>query len=143
MSGRTDLGKELPGNAYQEVALGAPETKPTMLPGFGQPEGEAPEVALTLAERWEAYDKAHPEVYEAIRQLAYDWKRRTGRDRLGIAALFEVARWQLSIQTGETPSLNNSFRSFLARKLMREEPGLDGLFETRRSVADETLDLAS
>jgi hypothetical protein len=101
------------------------------------------EPTLTLAERFKAYDDAHPEVYETIKRLAYDWKRQTGRDRLGIAALFEVARWQLSIQTGESPSLNNSYRSFFARKLMREESALAGMFELRRSAADDEFELAS
>lgn len=92
---------------------------------------------LTLADRFEAYDEAHPEVYAILRRLAFEWKRRTGRHRLGIAALFERARWELSVQTGESPSLNNDYRSFYARKLMRDEPALAGMFELRRSVADE------
>lgn len=92
---------------------------------------------VTLADRFEAYDKAHPEVYATLRQLAFEWKRRTGRHRLGIAALFERARWELSLQTGESPSLNNDYRSFYARKLMRDEPDLSGMFELRRSAADQ------
>ncbi|MEK8107431.1 hypothetical protein NKG94_23940 [Micromonospora sp. M12] len=34
------------------------------------------------------------------------------------------------------PSLNNDYRSFYARKLMRDEPALVGMFELRRSAAD-------
>ncbi|MEV4212930.1 hypothetical protein [Micromonospora sp. NPDC049662] len=94
------------------------------------------EQPATLAERFETYDEAHPEVYATLKALAFEWKRRTGRHRLGIAALFERARWELSLQTGETPSLNNDYRSFYARKLMRDEPALEGMFELRRSAAD-------
>lgn len=98
---------------------------------------------LTLAERFEAYDEAHPEVYRTLVKLAFEWKRRTGRHRLGIAALFERARWELSLQTGESPSLNNDYRSFYARKLMRDEPSLTGMFELRRSAADKWMAVAS
>ncbi|WP_422734010.1 hypothetical protein ACN26Y_29925 [Micromonospora sp. WMMD558] len=92
---------------------------------------------VTLAEKFEAYDSDHPEVYATLRALAFEWKRRTGRHRLGIAALYERARWELSLQTGESPSLDHNFRAFYARKLMKAEPSLDGMFELRRSVADE------
>lgn len=97
---------------------------------------EPVEPTLSLAERFQLFDQGHPHVFETLRTLAYDYKRRTGRDRVGVSALWERMRWELSVQTGETPVLNNSYRSFFARKLMLE-PGLEGLFETRRSVADE------
>jgi hypothetical protein len=95
-----------------------------------------------LAERFRTYDAEHPEVYAALVRLARQWVRRTGRHRLGIAALFERARWELGLQTGESPSLNNSYRSFYARKIMAQEPDLAGLFEVRTSVADQAQEAA-
>jgi len=94
----------------------------------------------SLAERFRAYHAAHPEVYAALVRLARQWVARTGQHRIGIAALYERARWELAIQTGESPSLNNSFRAFYARLIMAQESDLADLFETRRSAADSPSD---
>lgn len=105
---------------------------------------EEPDAPLTLAQRFERFDAANPRVFQTLRELAYEWIEQTGRRKLAIATLFEVARWRIAIQTtGEPFRLNNDFRSWYARKLMREVPDLDGVFELRRSVADEALGRAA
>ena len=40
---------------------------------------------------------------------------------------------------GDPFKVNNTFRARYARLLMRQEPALAGVFETRRSDADEAL----
>jgi hypothetical protein len=40
---------------------------------------------------------------------------------------------------GDEFKLNNDYRAPYARLIMRREPDLDGLFETRRSIADEVV----
>lgn len=80
---------------------------------------------------WE-FHAAHPEVYEELRQLALDAKRR-GRDRLGMKMLFEVVRWNRLLRTGDRGfKLNNNFTAYYARLLMEREPELRGMFETRK-----------
>ena len=119
----------------------SPETHPDLFTVLDDPPHiERP---LTLAERFQAFDEANPHVTELLVRLARDWKRDTGRDRLGIAMLWERLRWELSVRTTETPVLNNDYKAFFARKLMTEYPDLVGLFETRRSAADDSLGRAA
>lgn len=62
------------------------------------------------------------------------------RRRLSINLLFERLRWYTEIETqGDPFKVNNTFRAWYARLLMRQEPALAGVFETRRSDADEAL----
>lgn len=111
------------------------DRRPTNIPPRSiQPADDTPR---TLAERFRKFDQDHPQVYATLLWLAREWRRRTGRTRVGIAALYERARWELAIQTGESPSLNNDFRAPYARKIMAEHEDLRDLFETRRSQADQ------
>jgi hypothetical protein len=89
----------------------------------------------TISERWEAFDAAHPYVYETIRRLALDAVRE-GRKRIGIGELWEVARWKLHVHAEENSyALNNDFRAVVSRLLMEREAELVGVFETRQRKA--------
>lgn len=91
----------------------------------------------TLAERFERFDSENPHVYKALLDLAREWKRRMSDQRVGIGALFEVARWRIMLATNDpTFKLNNSYRAFYARKLMLHNPDLSGMFQLRFSEAD-------
>lgn len=86
----------------------------------------------SIDERFEAFRAAYPEVLEYIRKLAIHAVR-AGRTRLGIAQLWEVARWNLWSEAREKGyKLNNDFRAPAARWLMATEPELVDVFETRR-----------
>lgn len=86
---------------------------------------------LTIQEGFEAFHRANPWVYEALRRLAVDLANR-GHERIGIGMLFEVLRWHYTRAThGDEFKLNNNYRSRYARRLMDREPGLAGRFETR------------
>jgi len=79
------------------------------------------------------FHRDHPEVYEALRNLAFEWKA-AGHDRIGIATLYEVLRWQRGLAglvDDDGFRLNNNFRSRYARLLMSNEPELVGMFDTR------------
>ncbi|MGE3276756.1 MAG: hypothetical protein AB7O67_16715 [Vicinamibacterales bacterium] len=85
-----------------------------------------------------AYHQANPQIYDKLRDFALEAKA-AGRERLGIAVIFERLRWYTAVearQDGEPWKVNNSWRAFYARLLMEQEPELDGFFETRRSHAD-------
>lgn len=89
----------------------------------------------TIAERFEAWHKQHPEVYARLVSLAREAKR-MGMDRYGIKALWEVARWSLFVDKGgEEYALNNNHTALMARLIMRQESDLDGFFETRQRRA--------
>lgn len=97
---------------------------------------------LTPPEKFESFHNANPGVYCVLVELTRQ-AQRSGRTKVGIKALFERARWELSIATDETaPKLNNDYTAYYARLIMRQEPDLAGIFEVRRSAADEILGAA-
>lgn len=84
-----------------------------------------------IQEKFEAFHAENPGVYAELVKLALR-VRGAGRARYGIATLFEVMRYRRDIQTsGDVFKLNNNFRALYARKIMEENPELDGLFATR------------
>ena len=88
----------------------------------------------TIQYQFERFHGNHPEVYDALRALAYRAKDR-GRTKLSIKMLFEVVRWEWTISglpdESELWKLNNNYHSRYARLLMRQDPALAGIFETR------------
>lgn len=90
-----------------------------------------------------AFDRFHadnPRVYEVLVRLAREWVGRFGSHKLGIATLFERTRWEIALATTDADfKLNNNFRAYYARLIMRQEPDLEGLFDLRASKADEWI----
>jgi hypothetical protein len=92
----------------------------------------------SIAQRFAEFHAKSPEVYSTLVALARQWVAKTGRRRLGIATLFERARWELAISTCDPDfKLNNSYRAYYARLIMAQEQDLNGLFALRKSQADE------
>src|SRR5215469_13235406 len=88
------------------------------------------------AASFEAHHAANPQIYETLKRFALDAVR-AGRTHLGIAMLYERARWYTMVETkDDTFKLNNTWRAYYARKLMTEVPELRDLFETRKAKAD-------
>jgi hypothetical protein len=85
----------------------------------------------TIQERFEEFHRLNPHVYETLKAMCYDLKS-LGIRRWSINGMFEVLRWQHAIHTQGDPDfrLNNNHRSRYARMLV-QEPGLAGFFETR------------
>jgi len=81
-----------------------------------------------------AFHAANPHVYIALRDLAREWLQE-GKTKCGIALLYNVARWRLSLRTeGEGLfELNDHYQAFYARALMYFEGDLDGMFNTRQA----------
>jgi hypothetical protein len=90
-----------------------------------------------------AFDRFHaenPRVYEVLVRLAREWVNRFGGHKLGIATLYETARWEISLATNAPDfRLNNNFRAYYARLIMAQERDLTGLFDLRASKADEWI----
>ncbi len=87
----------------------------------------------SIEERFQAFHRANPQVYRAMRRMALDLKRR-GFRRYSSDALMHALRWHAAIQLGPTDvyKFNDHFTSRFARLLMSDEPELAGFFETRR-----------
>lgn len=92
-----------------------------------------PKVAreATIQERFESFHKANPHVYVALRALALQMLG-SGVKEYGIKGLFEILRWQFSVQTkGEPYRLSNDFTSRYARMLVEKNPELGTFFAFR------------
>lgn len=91
----------------------------------------------TTAQRFEIFHRENPHVYRTLVRLAREWIERTGQRRVGIKSLYEVARWQIQMETSDAAfKLDNTFTAYFARLIDEQEPDLSGLFEFRRSQAD-------
>jgi hypothetical protein len=95
----------------------------------------------TIEERFIEFDEKNPHVFEKLREFALQMKRSRGvkhtgraRSKYSMKALWERLRWHVMFEMecrGEW-KLNNNFTALFARKLMEEEPELEGFFETRK-----------
>lgn len=92
-----------------------------------------------IESEFEAYHAANPHVYEKIREFALAAKA-AGRSRFGINMLHERVRWYTKVEAlGDQWKLNNNYRPYYSRLLMKQEPDLAGFFETRTAKADAEL----
>lgn len=87
--------------------------------------------------RFVAFHKRNPHIY------AIGEARDRGATKLGIGQLWEVMRWQMhDYRTSDDASsyrLNDHYRSRYARLIERENPALEGIFETRALRSSSTL----
>jgi hypothetical protein len=86
-----------------------------------------------------AFHQANPLVYEKLRDLALNLRRK-GIDHYGIKALFEVVRFHHALSTNDPDyKLNNNFTSLYSRLLMDNETELQGFFRTRERIPSALL----
>ena len=89
----------------------------------------------TIQEQFEKFHYANPHIYIRLVSMANQAKR-AGRRKIGMQMLFEVMRWNSIVQTeGDEFKLNNNYCAHYARKIMAENPHLDGIFEVREQRA--------
>lgn len=96
--------------------------------------------AATNSEKFDEFHAGHPAVYDVLVRLAREWVAATGRRKLGIATLYERARWEIALETGDADyKLNNNYRAYYARLVMYQERDLCDMFDMRWSEADEWI----
>jgi len=95
----------------------------------------------SLPARFERFDVLNPQVYKALVSLSRRIRGKRPNSTIGIGMLYEVLRWRCYMETDteEPYKLSNDFRAFYARKIMREEADLKGIFQTKKSIADEEI----
>lgn len=89
---------------------------------------------LTFQERFEEFHRHNPHVYVRLVKLSRELKGR-GHDRIGMRMLWEVLRWQSMMRTLREEGdykLNDHYHARYARRIMEQEPDLEGVFELRR-----------
>lgn len=85
----------------------------------------------TIQQRFEAHDRAHPEVYRLFRRFALELLA-TGRRHYSADAILQRVRWECAISTTAGDfKVNDHFSSRYARKLIAEDRRFDGFFELR------------
>ncbi len=85
------------------------------------------------------FHSENPHVYRLLVKLAREWKQTTG-DKLGIAALFERARWEHRMITrGDEYVMNNNYKPFYSRLIMAQERDLRGIFNLREQKVPSTI----
>lgn len=84
----------------------------------------------SIADRFAAFHSQNPHVADTLETLAARWL--ANHDRVGIKALYEVARWESGIQTtGEAWKLNNDFTAHYSRLLIERRPEWSEAFRLR------------
>lgn len=84
-----------------------------------------------LEKKFKEFDRRNPQVYKSLVDLAYQLRER-GHKVIGIKMLIEVVRWQTKLKTtDEDYKINNNYAPFYARKIMNDNPSLDGMFNLR------------
>jgi hypothetical protein len=93
----------------------------------------------SLPARFERFDAANPHVYRALVSLSRGLRVKRPTSTIGIKMVYEVLRWRCYMETDteEPYRLSNDFTAFYARKIMREEHDLNGIFQTKKSIADD------
>lgn len=84
-----------------------------------------------LRQKTEDWLKLNPQAWELFKRFALE-KMQQGK-KFGIGALTERVRWECPINTeGDEFKVNNSYRSWIARRLLEEYPGMAKFIETRK-----------
>jgi len=93
----------------------------------------------SIPARFAKFHAGNPQVYDSLVALARQFRSRRPDAKLGIAMLYEVLRWNFYISTDsdEPYKLTNDFKAFYARMIMDQEDDLTGVFQIKKSVADE------
>jgi hypothetical protein len=88
---------------------------------------------------WDFHER-HPSVYRKLVSLARQWKEKRGATRLGIATLYETARWSLLLDCDAAGiKLNNNHRAYFSRLIAQNEPDLREMFQFRQQRIAATI----
>lgn len=85
----------------------------------------------SLLQKFEAYDKENPEIWEAFVKFTLEAEA-AGRKRVGAKMIYERIRWFTQIEAKTGFKLNNNYTAYYARKFQKVYPELKGIFETRK-----------
>lgn len=97
----------------------------------------ADDSSLTLREKAEKWIEDNDRTMDLFARFAEE-RRAIGR-HFGIGALTERVRWECSLSIFESPKINNNFRAYIARELVRRDPRLADLIECRVTKAADKL----
>lgn len=104
---------------------------------FDNPPAPATRRHLSIQQRFDEFDTAHPEVFDLFKQFAAEL-RRAGRTHYSADSILHRIRWHCDVnqQRDETWKINDHFSSRYARKLIAEDESFQGFFELRNLVRE-------
>lgn len=81
----------------------------------------------------------NPKAYALFRKYALELAKR--RTKIGIGLIAERVRWEAVFEWGKDDfKINNNYRAYIARRLVAENPELEGKFEFRAARNAPSLD---
>jgi len=86
---------------------------------------------MSIQQKFEDFDIAHPEVYTHFQDFA-NQIRGAGHTKYGAKTIIERIRWEIDLKSSDGEfKINNNFISRYARKLINEDPAFEGFFNLR------------
>ena len=86
---------------------------------------------MTLKEKFDAWDKENPEVYDLFCKFTLQAAGR-GHKRLSAWMIVNRIRWETSVVTvGNDYKVSNDFIALYARKFMKDHPQYNGFFSIK------------
>lgn len=77
------------------------------------------------------FDWNNKNIYKLFKSCAIKAKQ-AGHTKYSANGIFEFIRWNLTVDKRGTFKMNNTYRSYYARKLMAEQKRFEGFFEIRK-----------
>lgn len=88
----------------------------------------------TKQEQFEAFDRAHPDIYAQFKEIAETVREKRGH--FSARAIIEIIRWERLTSNDAAHDdgfkINDRYLPYFARKLVQEDPSFDGFFAFRR-----------
>lgn len=81
------------------------------------------------------YHFDNPHIYEAFKKYTF-LSIGKGFKNFSAQFIFEVIRWETSVNGNDMYKINNNFRAFYSRLFMNQHPEYEGYFRTRKSKWD-------
>ena len=76
------------------------------------------------------YHKDNPHIWDAFKKVSIEAKSK-GFDRFSANGIFEIIRWNTTLETRDKYKVNNNYRPDYARKMMKDYPEFNGFFRVR------------
>lgn len=88
-----------------------------------------------IQEKFEEFDRTNPWVYRELVKLLREAKEKKGYPRWSVDGAYHVLRWERTGQETFDPNsiwkLNDHYTSRYARKILDNNPDLEGFIRTR------------
>lgn len=85
----------------------------------------------SIKQKWWAYHKRNPQVYEGFKQKALMAARK--KRRFSAMAIIQILRWETSVEGDDEFKINNNYAPYYARLFEIEHPEHKGFF-VKRSI---------